>query len=282
MSSTITLTLTAEQIEMLKLVLGQVVKPAKAGKGGKGKGTSEPRAKRTGSAPKGVTPPHLVKWNAYVDSVEAELKTMDIEDVWAEWAATNPVDKDGNTKATEEKHLKFKVIRQIAMAIAKARKGAGKMPAEFEHAAMTAEEKAAAKEARKAAKAAAGSSAESSAEESSAESSADAPAKKPRKPRAVKPKVAAPEVVPAAAPVPAPVPAAAALPISPMVQPQLSAEDDDEGITLESWTFKGRKYLRTPDGDCWIQNADGNRGKWAGHYDGTKINASAPEPTVEE
>lgn len=271
MSTTVTLSLTPEQVEMLKLVLGQVVKPA--GKAAKGK--SEPKAKRTGSAPKGVTPPHLVKWNAYVDSVEAELKTAELDDVWEEWAATNPVDKEGNTKATDEKRLKFKVIRQIAMAIAKARKAAGQMPAEFQHAAMTAEEKAAAKEARKAAKAAGGSSTESSAEESSAE----APAKKPRKPRIAKPKVAAPEVVPAAAPVPAPAPAG--LPVSPIAQPQSIGEDDDE-VTLESWPFKGRKYLRTPDGDCWIQNADGNRGKWAGHYDGTKINASAPEPNVEE
>ena len=256
-TTTVKLTLTAEQVEMLKLVLGQVVKPS----AGAGKG---PKVKRIGSAPKGVTPPHLIKWNSYVDSVEAELKTADIDDVWEQWVATNPVNKEGVSKATDEARAKFKVIRKIAMAIAKARKESGLMPAEFQHTPMTDEEKAAAKAARKAAKAAAGESGTESTEESSAEE----PAKKPRKPRAVKPKVAA-VPVPVAPPAPA---------------PAVTEDDDDEfeGVALESWSFKGRKYLRTSDGDCWIQNADGGRGKWAGHFDGSKIDASATEPETEE
>ena len=261
-TTTVKLTLTEEQVEMLKLVLGQVVKPS----------AKEPKVKRTGSAPKGVTPPHLVKWNSYVDAVEAELKAADIDNVWEQWTATNPVDKEGNSKATEKTRAKFKVIRKIAMAIAKARKEAGDMPVEFQHTPMTAEEKAAAKEARKAAKASASetsasetSAGETSAEESSAEEKTP---KKPRKPRA-KPAAAA-----AAVATPAPVPAPVPVPV----------EDEDgdwESISLEEWSFKGRKYLRTPAGDCWIRNADGGQGKWAGRYDGSKIDASAKEPETE-
>jgi hypothetical protein len=259
-TTTVKLTLTEEQVEMLKLVLGQVVKPSKASSTGEKK----PKVKRIGSAPKGVTPPHLVKWNAYVDSVEAELKAADIDTVWEQWTATNPVDKEGNSKATEETRAKFKVIRKIAMAIAKARKESGEMPVEFQHTPMTAEEKAAAKEARKAAKQAAG----ESSSESNEESSAEEPAKKLRKPRKLPP---TPSLLPPTPRVAAPAPAPA-------------AEDEDgewESVSLEEWSFKGRKYLRTPAGDCWIRNADGGQGKWAGRYDGSKIDASAKEPDTE-
>ena len=293
-TQTLTLTLTLEQVEMLKQVLGQVVKPSKASLKG------EKKPKRKGSLEKGVTPSHLVKWNAYVDLVEAELKATAadgrIDAVWDEWAATNPVSKkDGASKATPEKREKFKVIRQIAMAIAKARKTAGSMPAEFEHTPMTAEEKAAAKAAREAAKA------ESSATESATESAtSEAPVKK----KAVrKPKVKA--VVPAPEPegkpeyVPRPL---SKEPYRPSLLPPTRAvapapamdmdedEDDDEsmGVTLEAWKFKGKNYQRVPNGDntfaCWNSNADGSRGRWAGQYSTVKdkIDSSVPEPEFDE
>jgi hypothetical protein len=281
----VTLTLTLEQVEMLKQVLGQVVKPSKASS------TGEKKPKRKGSLEKGVTPGHLVKWNAYVDLVEAELKATAadgrIDAVWDEWAATNPVSKkDGSSKATAEKREKFKVIRQIAMAIAKARKMAGSMPAEYEHTPMTAEEKAAAKAAREAAKAA-----ESSATESATESATSEGAVKKktvvRKPK-VKAVVAAPEPAPCRLPsllpptprtvAPAPAPAAT------------DDEDDDEsvGVTLEPWRFKGKMYQRVPNGDntfaCWNSNADGSRGRWAGQYSTVKdkIDSTVPEPEFDE
>jgi len=293
-TTTVKLTLTEEQVEMLKLVLGQVVKPSKASSTGEKK----PKVKRIGSAPKGVTPPHLVKWNAYVDSVEAELKAADIDTVWEQWTATNPVDKEGNSKATEETRAKFKVIRKIAMAIAAFRKESGEMPVEFQHTPMTTEEKAAAKEARKAAKQAAGESSSESNAESSAESSAEEPAKKPRKPRMIKPKAAAAAAAAVAVAVavekseyvPRPLSKEpyrpSLLPPTPRLAaaPAPAAEDEDgewESVSLEEWSFKGRKYLRTPAGDCWIRNADGGQGKWAGRYDGSKIDASAKEPDTE-
>lgn len=279
---------------MLKQVLGQVVKPSKASSG-------EKKPKRKGSLEKGVTPAHLVKWNAYVDLVEAELKATadggDIDAVWNEWAATNPMSK-GVSKATAEKREKFKVIRQIAMAVAAARKEAGRMPAEFEHTPMTAEEKAAAKAAREAAKA------ESSATESATESAtSEAPVKKTavRKPKvkAVVPASepeAKPEYVPrplsnepyrpsllpptrTVAPPPVPEPAPEKMVID---------EDEDEGLSLEEWKFKARKYLRVPTGDntfaCWNRNADGSRGKWAGEYSTVKdkIDTSVSEPEIDE
>jgi len=278
----VTLTLTLEQVEMLKQVLGQVVKPSKASS------TGEKKPKRKGSLEKGVTPGHLVKWNAYVDLVEAELKATAadgrIDTVWDEWAATNPVSKkDGSSKATAEKREKFKVIRQIAMAIAKARKMAGQMPAEFEHTPMTAEEKAAAKAAREAAKAA-----ESSATESATESATSEGAVKKKVVR--KPKVKA---VVVAAPEPAPYRMPSLLPPAPRTVPAPAPaedEDDDEsvGVTLEPWRFKGKMYQRVPNGDntfaCWNSNADGSRGRWAGQYSTVKdkIDSTVPEPEFDE
>ena len=248
----ITLSLTAEQVEMLKLVLGQVVKPAK------GRKADAVKVKRTGSLPKGQTPPHLVKWNTYVDTVEAELKGDTIESVWKQWTATNPMSKPRKgsdaepvSLVTDEKRASFKVIRQVAMRIAKARKEAGLMPAQFQHTPMTDEEKATAKAARASAAASASASAlVSAAEESATET------KKVRKPRVAKPK---------AAPAPAPV-------------------EEEVEVALEDFTFKGRKYLRLASGECWVRNADGNRGKWAGKYDSVKdkIDTSATEPKVEE
>jgi len=279
----VTLTLTLEQVEMLKQVLGQVVKPSKASSNG------EKKPKRKGSLEKGVTPGHLVKWNAYVDLVEAELKATAadgrLDAVWDEWAATNPVSKkDGSSKATAEKREKFKVIRQIAMAIAKARKTAGQMPAEYEHTPMTAEEKAAAKAARQAAKAA-----ESSATESATESATSEGAVKKKVVR--KPKVKA--VV--AAPEPAPYRMPSLLPPAPRTVPAPApAEDEDEdddesvGVTLEPWRFKGKMYQRVPNGEntfaCWNSNADGSRGRWAGEYSTVKdkIDSTVPEPEFDE
>jgi len=281
----VTLTLTLEQVEMLKQVLGQVVKPSKASS------TGEKKPKRKGSLEKGVTPGHLVKWNAYVDLVEAELKATAadgrIDAVWDEWAATNPVSKkDGSSKATAEKREKFKVIRQIAMAIAKARKMAGQMPAQYEHTPMTAEEKAAAKAAREAAKAA-----ESSATESATESATSEGAVKKKVVR--KPKVKA--VVAAPEPEPAPYRMPSLLPPKPRTVPAPAAapaedEDDDEsvGVTLEPWRFKGKMYQRVPNGDntfaCWNSNADGSRGRWAGQYSTVKdkIDSTVPEPEFDE
>jgi hypothetical protein len=104
----------------------------------------------------------------------------------------------------------------------------------------------------------------------------------PAKP-AAKPAATAAPAKPAAAPAPAnpanggagKSPAAAAKPAAPA-----PAADDDE---IRPWTFKGKKYLRTGAGECWLMNADGSQGKWAGLYDPTTdtIDASAEEPVCE-
>jgi hypothetical protein len=164
------------------------------------------------------------------------------------------------------------------------------MPAEFEHTPMTAEEKAAAKAAREAAKA------ESSATESA---TSEAPVKKTavRKPK-VKAVVPAPE--PEAKPeyVPRPLsnepyrpsllPPTRTVAPEPAPEKMVIDEDEDEGLSLEEWKFKARKYLRVPTGDntfaCWNRNADGSRGKWAGEYSTVKdkIDTSVSEPEIDE
>lgn len=254
-TTTRTVTLTEEQFQALQAVLAQATgaKPAKAGK----------KEKRVGSLPKGVTPPHLVKWNSYVDSVEASLKELPLDDVWEMWAATDPKDKAGNSRNTDEQRAKFKVIRQVAMAVAKARKAAGEMPAEYEHTPMSAEEKAAAKAAR---------AATAAASSSDSDSAAPPKEKKARKPRT-------PKVKPAAAPAVV----VAALPATP--PPEMDEEDDDEdALEFSEFMLKGKKYLKLENGACWVRNADGSRGKWAGLYRAAtdKIDTSALEPNLEE
>ena len=56
-----------------------------------------------------------------------------------------------------------------------------------------------------------------------------------------------------------------------------------EETTVEPWTFKGKKYLRTPSNECWLATEDGEMGAWAGVYDATtdKIDDSVPEPELE-
>jgi hypothetical protein len=273
MSTMRTITITEEQYQALQAVFAQAsgAKPSKAEK--------VKKEKRTGSLPKGVTPPHLIKWNSYVDSVEASLKELPLDDVWEQWAATNPVkpgkmtvDADGKkvrgppgpSRVTDEERAKFKVIRQVAMAIAKSRKAAGEMPTEFEHTPMSDEEKAAAK-ATRAATVAATVAASSG---SDSESAAPPKEKKPRKPRTPKAKPAAPEVV-------APLPAT----------PPPEENDDEDCMEFAEFTLKGKKYLKLDGGQCWVRNADGSRGKWAGLYRGhpvDKLDASVPEPALDE
>ena len=254
MSSTITLTLTTEQIETLKQVLGQVIKPVKA-----------PKVRREkGAAPKekGETPAHLVKWNAYVDAVYTEIKTLTEDEVWDLWAATNPMSKPKKDSgavpeslATDENRTKFKVIRKIAMAIAAKRKASGEMPAEFIHTPLTDKEKAANKAARAEAKA-------SSASSSEAES--ETKVKVPRAPKSPRvPKVAAP------------------VPVAP-VAPAAVDDDEDGGLEFSDLTHKGKRYLHLPGGESWVRNADGNRGKWAGVFNGSKFDTTVAEPTIEE
>ena len=271
MSSTRTITLTEEQYQALQAIFTQA-SGAKPTKGEKVK-----KEKRIGSLPKGETPPHLIKWNSYVDSVETSLKELPLDDVWEQWAATNPVKPGkmtvnaegkkvrgppGPSRVNDEERAKFKVIRQVAMAIAKARKAAGEMPAEFEHIPMSDDEKAAAKAARAAA----------SSSGSDSETAAPVKEKKARKPRTPKAKpTAAPEVV-------------APLPATPPPEDD-EEEDDDERMEFSEFTLKGKKYLKLEGGQCWVRNADGSRGKWAGLYRGhpvDKIDPSVPEPQLDE
>lgn len=92
-----------------------------------------------------------------------------------------------------------------------------------------------------------------------------------------KPALAAPAVslVEAAA-------AAAAMALKPANGGAGKEESDDEEEELVAWTLNGKSYLRSSRNECWLKNADGSQGKWAGKYDPSKnkIDASAKEPEL--
>ena len=56
---------------------------------------------------------------------------------------------------------------------------------------------------------------------------------------------------------------------------------DEDAARL--WTWKSKKYFRTSANECWVANADGSMGKWAGVYDpiADSIDADAEEPEIE-
>lgn len=63
--------------------------------------------------------------------------------------------------------------------------------------------------------------------------------------------------------------------------PTPAAEEDE--VSAELWTWKGKKYFRTSSNECWLAEADGSMGKWAGIYDpvADDIDTDAEEPEVE-
>lgn len=118
------------------------------------------------------------------------------------------------------------------------------------------------------------------AEKPAAKPKAEKPAAKPKaaaakkadkpaaaaKPKAEKPTAAKKAEKPAKKATPAPAPA---------------AEEDE--VSAELWTWKGKKYFRTSGNECWLAEADGSMGKWAGVYDpvADDIDADAEEPEIE-
>jgi len=63
--------------------------------------------------------------------------------------------------------------------------------------------------------------------------------------------------------------------------PAAAADEDEDAARL--WTWKSKKYFRTSANECWVANADGSMGKWAGVYDpiADSIDADAEEPEIE-
>jgi hypothetical protein len=89
--------------------------------------------------------------------------------------------------------------------------------------------------------------------------------KKAPEPKAATPKVATPK---AAAPLASMAPIAAAI--------AATAEEDD--LELEEVTIGGAQYLMTNKSECWLMEADGSQGAWAGVYDGKTIDDTIEEP----
>ncbi len=94
--------------------------------------------------------------------------------------------------------------------------------------------------------------------------------KKAPEPKAATPKVAAPQVAApqVAAPLASMAPIAAAI--------AATAEEDD--LELEEVTIGGAQYLMTNKSECWLMEADGSQGAWAGVYDGKTIDDTIEEP----
>jgi len=75
----------------------------------------------------------------------------------------------------------------------------------------------------------------------------------------------------------APAPAPSVFAMAPMVA-ALPATSEDE-LVLEEETINGISYLMSPKKECWLMDADGSQGAWAGVYNGTTIDDSIEEPS---
>ena len=109
-----------------------------------------------------------------------------------------------------------------------------------------------------------------------------APKKLVRKPAAVT-AVAAPVAelfsFPTAVPIATPVVAPSVFTMAPIVQAIASTAEESTDLVLEEETINGIAYLMSPAKECWLMEADGTQGAWAGVYNGTSIDDSIPEPS---
>jgi hypothetical protein len=60
---------------------------------------------------------------------------------------------------------------------------------------------------------------------------------------------------------------------------QAIEEATEEELVLEEDTINGIAYLMSPKKECWLMEADGSQGAWAGVYNGTTIDDSIEEPS---
>ncbi len=66
-----------------------------------------------------------------------------------------------------------------------------------------------------------------------------------------------------------------ALPAAPTSAPKV---EEEEELVLEEETINGITYLMSPKKECWLMDADGTQGAWAGIYNGSTIDDTAEEP----
>jgi hypothetical protein len=67
--------------------------------------------------------------------------------------------------------------------------------------------------------------------------------------------------------------------MAPMQQAIEEATEESDDLVLEEETINGIAYLMSPKKECWLMDADGSQGAWAGVYNGTTIDDSIPEPS---
>jgi hypothetical protein len=66
--------------------------------------------------------------------------------------------------------------------------------------------------------------------------------------------------------------------MAPMQQAIEEATEESDDLVLEEETINGITYLMSPKKECWLMEADGSQGAWAGVYNGTTIDDSIEEP----
>ena len=114
----------------------------------------------------------------------------------------------------------------------------------------------------------------------SAAPSIPAPKKLVRKPAAAPPAaVAAPVAELFSFPTAAPITTPSVFTMAPMVEAIASTAEESTDLVLEEETINGIAYLMSPAKECWLMEADGTQGAWAGVYNGTSIDDSIPEPS---
>lgn len=96
-------------------------------------------------------------------------------------------------------------------------------------------------------------------------------------PAPVKKLVRKPAEVPS---IPAPasisIPAPEVFTMAPMIE---AIAESHEDLVLQEETINGITYVMSPANECWLMEADGTQGAWAGVYNGTSIDDSIPEPS---
>jgi hypothetical protein len=87
-------------------------------------------------------------------------------------------------------------------------------------------------------------------------------------------KVPEPKATTAATPAIAPTPLASMAPMTAAI----TAVEQEADLELEEVEIDGTQYLMSNKSECWLMEADGSQGAWAGVYDGKTIDDTVEEP----
>jgi hypothetical protein len=92
--------------------------------------------------------------------------------------------------------------------------------------------------------------------------------------KAPEPKATKAAVVPSPIAAPIPTPLATMAPMTAAI----TAVEQEADLELEEVEIDGTQYLMSNKSECWLMEADGSQGAWAGIYDGKTIDDTVEEP----